>query len=82
MAQQRAPGPGMVGQFGLPGPAVTPRALGVFRPGPPTQYGMVPRRPGRRPGLGETPALNGMFRAGRTVGVSTINAMATNIRRG
>ena len=71
-----------MGQFGLPSPAPSPRALGVFVQGPARPYGFSPHRPGRRPGLGETPALLGMFRAGRTVGVSTINAMATNIRRG
>lgn len=79
--QQRGPGPGM-GQFGLPSPAHSARALGTFVVGPARPYGFSPRRPGRRPGLGETPALLGMFRAGRTVGVSTINAMATNVRRG
>jgi hypothetical protein len=46
------------------------------------QYGYVPTRPGRRIGLGSTPALDGLFRAGRVVGVSQINALATNIFRG
>lgn len=46
------------------------------------QYGYVPTRPGRRVGLGSTPALDGLFRAGRVVGVSQINALATNIWRG
>jgi len=57
-------------------------ALGVFVRGPERPYGYVPSRPGRRVGLGSTPALTGLFRAGRVVGVSQINAMATNIHRG
>lgn len=72
----------MRGQFGSPQNAPSSRALGVFVNGPARPYGFSPSRPGRAQGLGETPALLGMFRAGRTVGVSTINAMATNIRRG
>jgi hypothetical protein len=57
-------------------------AAGVFTVGPNRPAGMSPTRVGRVGGLGTTPALYGMFRAGRTVGVSQINAMATNIRRG
>jgi hypothetical protein len=57
-------------------------ATGVFLSGRDKPYGFVPTRPGRRAGLGETPALGGMFRAGRTVGVSQINAIATNVWRG
>lgn len=58
-------------------------AIGVMmRPGE-RQYGFVPTRPGRPIGLGLTPALHGIFRAGRrVVGVSQINAMATNVYRG
>lgn len=58
-------------------------AVGVLmRPGE-RQYGFVPTRPGRPIGLGTTPALQGFFRAGRrTLGVSQINAMATNVYRG
>lgn len=58
-------------------------AVGVLmRPGE-RQYGFVPTRPGRPIGLGTVPALQGLFRAGRrTVGVSQINAMATNLYRG
>lgn len=57
-------------------------ALGVFVRGPDRPYGFVPSRPGRRLGLGQTPALTGFFRAGRVVGVSQINAMATVVFRG
>jgi len=60
-----------------------PAAPGVFIHGPGlNKPGYVTPRPGRRQGLGVTPALVGMFRAGRVVGVSQINAMATNVRRG
>jgi hypothetical protein len=81
-----------VGQLGKHvGQPVTPKtapvgggvqALGLFVVGPKRPYGYPPTRPGRRTGVGITPALTGLFRAGRTVGVSQINAMATNIRRG
>lgn len=57
-------------------------ATGVFVRGSDRPVGFVPTRPGRRSGLGETPALGGMFRAGRTVGVSQMNAIATNVWRG
>lgn len=63
-------------------------ALGSFiRPGV-IGYGgfAAPVVPGRKVGLATTPALNGLFRKGdgRTpsIGVSQINAMATNIFRG
>lgn len=60
-----------------------PAAPGVFIEGPGlNKPGYVTQRPGRRQGLGVTPALVGLFRAGRVVGVSQINAMATNVRRG
>lgn len=60
-----------------------PAAPGVFLEGPGlSKPGYVPSRPGRKGGLGVTPALVGLFRAGRVVGVSQINAIATNVRRG
>jgi hypothetical protein len=61
-----------------------PAAPGVFIEGPGlNKPGYVTARPGRsHGGPGVTPALVGMFRAGRVVGVSQINAMATNVRRG
>lgn len=59
-----------------------PSALGQFARGAELTYGFVPARPGRRRGLGSTPSLLGFFRAGRTVGVSQINAIATIVRRG
>jgi hypothetical protein len=37
---------------------------------------------GRRIGFAPTPAVNGLFRRGPAVGVSRINAMATDISRG
>jgi len=48
------------------------------------QYGLfaAPVIPGRPKGLGNTPAINGLFRRGPAVGISQINAMATNIPRG
>lgn len=59
------------------------KALGLFMRGPEGRpYGYVPTRPGRRLGLGTTPALTGLFRAGRVVGISQINAIATVVRRG
>lgn len=61
----------------------TPAASGVFIEGPGlAKYGYVTGRPGRRGGLGVTPALVGLFRAGRVVGVSQINAMASVVWRG
>jgi len=61
-----------------------PAAPGIFIQGPGlSKAGYVTERPGRRSGQpGVTPALVGLFRAGRVVGVSQINAMATNVRRG
>jgi hypothetical protein len=58
-------------------------AIGTFMPGR-TDYGQLaaPVIVGRPRGLGSTPALYGLFRRGRTVGVSQINTMATNIGRG
>lgn len=76
-----------MGRFNPPGRTIgqdVPHesALGTFVSGPDRPYGYVPSRPGRRLGLGTTPALTGLFRAGRVVGVSQINAMATNVFRG
>jgi hypothetical protein len=49
----------------------------------PKSYGVRPGVPISRGGAGRTPALVGLFRAGRlTVGISKINAMATNVLRG
>jgi hypothetical protein len=49
----------------------------------PKVYGFAPGVPLMRGGVGRTPALTGLFRAGRiTVGISKINAMATNVLRG
>lgn len=58
-------------------------AIGVFMQGR-TDYGQLaaPVVVGRPRGLGSTPSLWGLFRRGRTVGVSQINTMATNIGRG
>jgi len=78
----------MLGRFSKPGghpvgrnqPAAA--ALGVFQTGRDLPQGYVPGRPGRRGGIGITPALHGIERAGRTVGVSQINAIATNVWRG
>lgn len=58
-------------------------SLGVFFAGPrPYGFAAAPTRPGRRHGGGKTPALAGLFRAGRVVGISRINTIATNIHRG
>jgi hypothetical protein len=59
-----------------------PTAIGVFATVRDFPQGYVPSRPGRRGGLGITPALHGLFRAGRVVGISQINAIATNVPRG
>lgn len=50
----------------------------------PKNYGFEPGVPVPRPTpAGRVPALAGLFRAGRlTVGISQINAMATNVLRG
>ena len=58
-----------------------PSALGAFNVGPKVN-GFVPAVPRQRGGLSVTPALEGLFRAGRVVGVSQINAIATNVTRG
>lgn len=59
-----------------------PAALGSLSVGP-KRYGFQPGVPRTRGGLGHTPALTGLFRAGRiTVGISQINAMATHVNRG
>jgi hypothetical protein len=60
-----------------------PAALGTFWSGP-RGYGALaaPTRPGRRTGVAWTPAVTGFFRAGKAVGISQINAMATNVPRG
>ncbi len=58
-----------------------PTALGAFNVGP-KAYGFVPAVPRQRGGQGSTPALAGLFRAGRVVGISQINTMATNVTRG
>lgn len=58
-----------------------PLALGAFAVGP-KSYGFVPAVPRQRAGKGDTPALTGIFRAGPVIGISQINAMATNVTRG
>ena len=58
-----------------------PAALGSLNVGP-KSYGFVPGVPKQRPGLAHTPAIGGLFRRGRVVGISQINAMATNVPRG
>lgn len=59
-----------------------PLALGSFNVGP-KAYGHMPGVPRQRAGLAHTPAIGGLFRRGRIVpGISQINAMATNVRRG
>jgi len=58
------------------------QAQGLFVVGPKRPYGYAPTRPGRRSGLGVTPAISGLFRAGRPPGISQINTMATLVRRG
>ncbi len=58
-----------------------PSALGAFNVGPKV-YGFAPAVPRQRGGQGMTPALEGLFRAGKVVGISQINAMATNTMRG
>ena len=65
----------------------TASALGIFAQRtadsiPASGYGYLPTRPGRRVGLGSLPALTGLFRAGRVLGVSQVNLMATNVWRG
>jgi len=49
----------------------------------PKSFGFKPGLPIVRGIQGTTPALTGLFRSGRlTVGISQINAMATNVTRG
>jgi hypothetical protein len=50
----------------------------------PKDYGFKPGLPVPRPGpLASVPALLGLFRSGRlVVGISQVNAMATNVLRG
>ena len=59
------------------------RAIGVFLVGH-TQWGQLaaPSTVGRPRGLGDTPSIFGLFRRGRAVGISQINAIATNVPRG
>lgn len=73
----------MHARFTAPGTAApNTAALGTFGVGPKV-YGFKPTVPGRKIGLATTPALGGLFRSGRiTVGISQINAMATNIMQG
>lgn len=60
-----------------------PATLGTFFSGPrPVGFAAAPTRPGRVHGGTVTPALHGLFRAGKAVGISQINAIATNIQRG
>jgi len=48
----------------------------------PKSFGFKPGLPIVRGIQGHTPALTGLFRSGRVVGISQINAMATNVLRG
>lgn len=48
----------------------------------PMSYGFRPAVPRFLGFKGHTPALDGLFRAGRVVGISQINAMATHVNRG
>lgn len=59
-------------------------ALGVMSGRARTGYGLLaaPTVIGRRVGLAVTPAIGGLFRRGPAVGISQINAIATNIMRG
>lgn len=59
-------------------------ALGVWSGHARTQYGLLaaPSRTGRKVGTPITPSIGGLFRRGPAVGISQINAMATNILRG
>lgn len=72
----------MLGQFRKGARPDFGGALGTFVRGPARPQGMYPPRAGRPVGLGVTPAIGGLFRAGRVLGVSQVNAMATNVRRG
>ena len=75
----------MAGVFQKGGIVPRSAALGLFVTGPQRPQGMPPLRPGRRIGLGTTPALQGLFSGGghaRVVGISKIQTMATDIFRG
>lgn len=67
--------------MGFPRHTPRPAALGAFNVGP-KAYGFQPAVPRQRGGQSMTPALEGLFRAGKVVGISQINAMATNVTRG
>lgn len=72
------------GKFVKRGAAKLPHpSLGAFFSGP-RPYGALaaPTRPGRKIGGATVPALTGLFQAGRPVGISRINTIATNIHRG
>lgn len=68
---------------GAPGMSRSP-ALGSFSGRARTGYGLLaaPTVIGRRVGVPITPAIGGLFRRGPAVGISQINAIATNIMRG
>ena len=75
----------MAGRFIKRGaaPAAPHPSLGIFFSGPrPFGFASAPTKPGRRTGGAKTPALHGLFQAGRTIGISRINTIATNIHRG
>ena len=73
----------MAGKFSKGGFAGPHPSLGAFFEGPrPYGFAAAPTRPGRRHGAVTVPALHGLFRAGRSVGISRINTIATNIHRG
>ena len=59
-------------------------ALGVWSSHARTGYVLLaaPSVLGRRVGMPITPAIGGLFRRGPAVGISQINAIATNIMRG
>ena len=71
------------GKFAKGGPSLPHPSLGAFFSGP-RPYGALaaPTRPGRKIGSSTVPALSGLFQAGRAVGISRINTIATNIHRG
>ena len=72
------------GKFSKQGaPEAAHPSLGTFFSGP-RPYGALaaPTRPGRKIGSATVPALSGLFQAGRPIGISRINTIATNIHRG
>ncbi len=73
-------------KFRRDGAGASPRggALGVMSGRARTGYGLLaaPTVIGRRVGVAVTPAIGGLFRRGPAVGISQINAIATNIMRG